>query len=186
MWFIKIKLNTLQRMYKTYVKVEHATWQTTSGQIPQPSGGTYTPLKFETLWKGLEYEALKQDTSVPISSPTPTSPGIWWVDSASPLPFLSGNKMDTLGWQWGPYLVTSLISRVCRSKFLRGSKLSQIRFWLALTATPLQRQREHSTSRTCNGIHPPKPQNHQEGTGGRTWLPRRRKEAGLLCDDEAK
>ena len=60
-----------------------------------------------------------------------------------------------LEWRWWPYLVTSLISRVCRSRFLRGSKLSQIRFWLALTATPLQRQREHRISRTCSRTHPP-------------------------------
>lgn len=60
-----------------------------------------------------------------------------------------------LEWQWWPYLVTSLISRVCKSRFLRGSRLSQIRFWLALTATPLQRQREHRISRTCSRTHPP-------------------------------
>lgn len=29
-----------------------------------------------------------------------------------------------------------------------------MRFWLVLTATPLQRQREHSTSRTCSETHP--------------------------------
>lgn len=45
------------------------------------------------------------------------------------------------------YLWTSLISRVWRSRSLLGSRLSQIRFWLALTATPLQTQREHRTSR---------------------------------------
>lgn len=68
--------------------------------------------------------------------------------------FLAGD-MPGSGVTVEPYLVTSLISRVCRSRFLRGSKLSQIKFWLALTATPLQRQREHRTSRTCSGAHPP-------------------------------
>lgn len=45
------------------------------------------------------------------------------------------------------YLWTSLTSRVCSSRSLSGSSVSQIRFWLALTATPLQTQREHRTSR---------------------------------------
>lgn len=45
------------------------------------------------------------------------------------------------------YLWTSLTNRVWSSRSLLGRRLSQIRFWLVLTATPLHTQREQRTSR---------------------------------------
>lgn len=57
------------------------------------------------------------------------------------------------------YLWTSLTSRVWSSRSLLGSRLSQMRFWLALTATPLQTQREHRTSRIWK----------RKGTGSQTY-----------------
>ena len=74
---------------------------------------------------------------------------LWSWDQHSSFPFWGQD--EHLQWWWWPYLVTSLISRVCRSRFLRGSKLSQMRFWLALTATPSQRQREHSVRKGPKG-----------------------------------
>ena len=89
---------------------------------------------------------------------------LWSWDRHSSFPFWGQD--EHLQWWWWPYLVTSLISRVCRSRFLRGSKLSQMRFWLALTATPSQRQREDSTSRTCSRTHPSRPQDQWGAHGG--------------------
>lgn len=81
-------MSTLRRRYKTYAKVEHATWHTASGQILQPSGGN-----------AVEEGGVQGPKKVPIcsvSSHVPASPGTRWVGSTSPLPFLSGNKLDTL------------------------------------------------------------------------------------------
>lgn len=62
-------------------------------------------------------------------------------------------KLDVVFYLW-----TSLTSRVWSSRSLLGSRLSQMRFWLALTATPLQTQREHRTSRIWK----------RKGTGSQT------------------
>lgn len=50
-------------------------------------------------------------------------------------------------------LWTSLTNRVCRSRSRLGSRWSQIRFWLALTATPLHTHREQRTSRIWAHVH---------------------------------
>ncbi len=46
------------------------------------------------------------------------------------------------------YLLTWLTSRVCSSRSLPGSRLSQIRCWLERTATPWHTHSEHRTSST--------------------------------------
>jgi len=54
--------------------------------------------------------------------------------------------------KWFVYLWTSLTRRVWSSRSLLGSRWSQMKFWLALTATPLQTHREQRTSRIWKGM----------------------------------
>lgn len=54
----------------------------------------------------------------------------------------------TISWhKWHVYLCTSLTSFVWSRTSLLGSRCSAMKFWLPLTATPLQTQREQRISR---------------------------------------